>query len=154
MGAKHPRHEITLASFLDGVLSVMAFRERRRVPLQSGVFEPALVATMEALDKQADREKLRFGFRVPRDALKRKTSALWKTFRGLEKAGVVRIVLEPTPTAELLPTPDAAYGRLSGADLPVGFLERAANLLHQRLQVAKIRSSLAQITAQRREAQR
>lgn len=143
MVAKAPPSELSLSEFLEGLFCVLAFREHRSVSVAPGVFEESLAQTLAEIEKQMKRERIRVAFRASPRALEQPGSALSKALRGLQKEGIIRIQAEPQPLAHLLLTPSAAYGRLSTMTAPIGFLERAAKVLHRRLQVGRIRRSLA-----------
>ncbi|HLE48132.1 MAG TPA: hypothetical protein VI818_07535, partial [Candidatus Thermoplasmatota archaeon] len=142
MVARPPAFDLSLQDFLEGVFCVFAFREQRAVDLIPGVFEEALGQTFEELEKQMARERIRVAFRRSPKALSQRGSVLVKALASLQREGVIRLTVTP-PGAQMLLTPPGAYGRLSAMHVPIGFLERAAKALQRRLQVNRIRRSLA-----------
>lgn len=142
--------DVTLDEFVRGIFAVLAFRERPRLHLVSGVFEAALQDAVSLTAKMAERERLDVRFRITPEALANKTSNLSRLVAQLIDEGVVQTTADAESASVIAWRKQEAYAYLARTPIPVNFLERAAKFFANSMETRRIRRSLHRLATRKR----
>lgn len=146
--------DLNLDEYLTGIFAVLAYQGHNKIRFSTGIFDVALVQTLELMEKQMQRERVRPQFKLTKISAAGRSSALNQTLIALESGGVVERAATSNDWSRIVWNKDAGYNWLATTPFPISFFERSGKLFWKLHETARIRADLHQLATRPRPATR